>query len=97
MLAVRNRGVDVVLAAALGAALIVLAGRSPTSRSELTRVTSRTGLSRLGGPAGRSDQAELLDGVALLGELGGGGVHPAAGEVVDLEALDDLPVAVAAW
>ena len=36
------------------------------------------------------DQAELLDGVALLGELGGGGVDRAAGEVVDLEALDDL-------
>ena len=44
--------------------------------------------------AGRSDQAELGDGGALVGELGGGGVDPAAGEVVDLQALDDLPVAV---
>src|SRR5680860_195669 len=45
--------------------------------------------------AGRSDQAEPLDRVALLGKLLDGGVDPAAGEVVDLEALDDRPVAVA--
>ena len=35
-----------------------------------------------------SDEAELTHGVALVGELLGGGVDLGAGEVVDLQALD---------
>ena len=41
-----------------------------------------------------SDQAELLDGVALLDQLGGARVDAGAAEVVDVEALDDLVLAV---
>src|SRR5690606_28412885 len=44
-----------------------------------------------GGTRPRSDQAELLDGLALLDELADRGVDLAAGELVDLEALNDLP------
>ena len=43
-----------------------------------------------------SDQAELADRVALLAQLGDAGVDPLAGEVGDLEALDDRPLAVRA-
>ena len=50
--------------------------------------------SRAVGRAGL-DQAELGDGVALLDQLGDGGVDARAGEVVDLQALDDLPLAAA--
>ena len=39
--------------------------------------------------AGSAQQAERGHGLALLGELGHGGVDPGAGEGVDLEALDD--------
>src|SRR3954453_15799580 len=46
------------------------------------------------GDEGDSDQPKVLDRVALLDEPGRGGIHPAAGEVVDLEPLDDLPVTV---
>ena len=45
--------------------------------------------SKLPRTGSRSDEAELPDGVALLGELGGGGVDLAARVVVDVEALDD--------
>ena len=41
-----------------------------------------------------SDQAELGDRAALLGELGGGGIDAGARELIDLESLDDLPVTV---
>ena len=44
----------------------------------------------------RSDEAELLDRVALLGELGDGGVDAGPGELVDVEALDDRVLAVRA-
>src|SRR5437868_6719621 len=40
-----------------------------------------------------SDEAELLDRVALFDQLGDRGVDAGAGEVVDLQALDDLPLA----
>ena len=36
------------------------------------------------------DQAEILDGVALLAELGDGRVDPGAREVVEVQTLDDL-------
>src|SRR5690606_5807852 len=39
---------------------------------------------------------QVAHGVPLLGQLGLGGGHPRPGEVVDLEALDDLPVAALA-
>src|SRR5690625_2282094 len=41
-----------------------------------------------------SDEAELADGVALGDEFSHGRVDPLAGELVDLQALDDLPRAV---
>ncbi len=41
-------------------------------------------------PADGSDQAESLDRLTLLGQLAGRGVDPRAGEVVDLQPLDDL-------
>src|SRR5690606_38251771 len=50
--------------------------------------------SAVGRPPSRSDEAELADGVALLAELGDRGVDAAARELVDLQALDDLPVPV---
>ena len=43
-----------------------------------------------------SDEAEFGDGVAFLDEFVGGGVDLGAAEVVDVEALDDLVVAVLA-
>lgn len=39
----------------------------------------------------RSDQAECPDRVAFFGQLGDRGIDLAAGEVVDVESLDDFP------
>ena len=46
--------------------------------------------------SGAQIKPEVLHGVALLDELGGGGVDLAAAVVVDVEALDDLVRAVRA-
>src|SRR5579885_494614 len=46
-------------------------------------------------PSG-SDEAEAADGVALLHQLLHRGVDAGAGELVDLQALDDLVLAVLA-
>src|SRR5690606_8387286 len=43
-----------------------------------------------------SDQAEVLDRVALVGQLLGGGVDAGPAELVDVEALDDLVATVGA-
>ena len=57
-----------------------------------------TSLSRLPAPpAGLprtgedSDKPESLDRVTFLGQLGHRGIDPAAGEVIDVQSLDDLP------
>ena len=43
---------------------------------------------------GLAEESELLDRGAFLEQLVLGGVHAGAGEVVDVEALDDLPAPV---
>src|SRR5258708_19147005 len=53
----------------------------------------RSGAPSAGSDQG-SDQAERANGVTFLDELGDGGVDPGTREVVDLQALDDLPLAV---
>jgi hypothetical protein len=44
----------------------------------------------------RSDEAEAADRLALLRQLLDGGVDAGAGELVDVQALDDLVLAVLA-
>jgi len=46
-------------------------------------------------PGGRSDEALAPHGLHLLDQLLGGGVDPGPAEVVDVEALDDGPLATA--
>jgi len=58
-----------------------------TQRSP-TREAPSTGLPRSGED---SDQPESLDRVTFLGQLGHRGIDPAAGEVIDVQSLDDLP------
>src|SRR5699024_4510686 len=60
--------------------------RSPTTfpRSASGGVPPRAGRNR-------SDEAEVGDGVALADQLGDRRVDPGAGELADLQALDDLP------
>ena len=64
-------------------------GGPPAGVASTRAAGRRVGPGRVG-----SDQAELADRVALLGELGDRGVDPGAREVVDLQALDDRPLAV---
>jgi len=66
----------------------IMAGQ--TWRADGLRVRRRVAPTRSIRDRG-SDQAETPDRVPLVGELGDRGVDPGPGEVVDLQALDDLP------
>src|SRR5438552_3374911 len=67
--------------------------QEPEERRYPSKIGGAFYLAALARPA-LGNQPELLDGVALLAELGDRGVDPPPGEVVDLEALHDGPVAV---
>ena len=78
MLAVRSKLLDAVLLSGTGAAFFFLAATIPNQPVSVNKLL---------------DEAEVLDRVALVGELGGGGIDAPAREVVDLETLHDGPLA----